>query len=153
MFSLECAIIDTDEPGNHYHGVAKAWPEAQAQPPDSETKSVKLAHTGELGEQATEDFRTKSSATLTASEKFCKPSAGILRGITLRESLRRGGDLWRYKPQQLWLQRARPRVSSCSTFPECLAKGFCFLVAVWGVDAPFPGREISCEKEIHEESS
>ena len=114
MFSLECANVDTDEPCNHYHGLAKASSEAEADPPQSETNSLgtlALAHTGELGEQATENFRTKSSATLTASEKFCKPNAGILRGITLRESLRRGGDLWRYKPQQLRLHRARPRPS------------------------------------------
>ena len=114
MFSLECANVDTDEPCNHYHGLAKASSEAEADPPQSETNSLgtlALAHTGELGEQATENFRTKSSPTLTASEKFCKPNAGILRGITLRESLRRGGDLWRYKPRQLRLHRARPRPS------------------------------------------
>ena len=40
MFSLECANVDTNEPGNHYHGLAKASSKAEADPPESETNSL-----------------------------------------------------------------------------------------------------------------
>ena len=106
MFCLECCDADTNELGNDDYGLANLS-EAQAEPP-SETNSPEFSHPGE-DEQAT-DPGSKSSGTLTTSERFCRPHAGILRGLTLRESLRKGGDLWRYRPQQLWLHRAGPHL-------------------------------------------
>ena len=95
MFCLECCDADTNELGNHYP-VAKTSSEALPEPPEA-TNSLELTHPGELGEQGSS--YSKSSVSLTASEKFRRPHAGILRGLTLRESLWKGGDLWRHKPQ------------------------------------------------------
>ena len=61
----------------------------------------------ELASGGNEVQEVEKGSGRRVSEQFRKPEKGILRGITLRESLRSGGKLWRSNPQQLRHQRAK----------------------------------------------